>query len=182
MPESGALLILCNHQSYLDPPLVGSTVVRRELDFFARAGLFRNPAFGWLIRALNSIPVDVENGRPSKASIRAILDRLERGRAVLMFPEGARSSDGHMQPFERGCEFFVKRTGCAVLPAAVEGCFHAWPRGRAPRLWEARVGLAFGHPMTADEFLAPPDPLARLRHRIDELLEELHAAGVHPWP
>jgi 1-acyl-sn-glycerol-3-phosphate acyltransferase len=154
LPDTGAVLLVANHQSYLDPPAIGSSVSRRHLEFVARLGLFQaSSLFGRLIHALNSIPIKEEGG--DAAAIKEILRRLEKGYAVLIFPEGSRSETGAMEPFKRGVAVLVKRAKCPVIPVAVEGCFDAWPRDRTwPRLLGQRVAVAFGDPIPHETLMA----------------------------
>ena len=91
VPRSGPALLVANHQSFLDPLLVG-LCSRRHLRFLARKSLFRHPGFAWLIRALNAVPIDQDG--VGKEGIRIILEQLNAGQAVVVFPEGTRTPDG----------------------------------------------------------------------------------------
>lgn len=170
VPATGAVLLVANHQSYLDPPLVGISVRNRHLDYLARAGLFEVPVLGGLLRGLNSVPIKEDGG--DAAAIKEILRRLEKGYAVLIFPEGTRSPDGTMQPFKRGIAVLVKRAKCPVVPVAVEGCFDAWPRERArPRFVGQRVAVAFGDPIPHAELMVrgPDAALEQLQAQVGRL-------------
>ena len=86
IPETGGLLVCANHQSYIDPVIVGMAF-NRSLQYVARANLFRNFFFGGLIRALDAIPLE----RGGSAALRGLLEtvkRLRNSKAVLIFPEG----------------------------------------------------------------------------------------------
>ena len=175
VPRSGPLLLVANHQSYLDPPLVGSTVYTRHIDFIARMGLFKfSGFFGWFIATLNSIPIKEEGS--DTAAIKEVLRRLEDGRAVLIFPEGSRSETGRMDDFKRGVAVLVKRSRCPVLPIAVEGCYDAWPRGTSrPRLFGARVAIHYGDPISHEDLMAngADQALVRLHDQINEMRRAL---------
>jgi 1-acyl-sn-glycerol-3-phosphate acyltransferase len=176
IPREGAVLLVSNHQSYLDPPAVGSAVSCRHLDFIARIGLFDSKLFAGLITALNSLPIKEEGG--DTAAIKEVLRRLDDGRAVLIFPEGTRSEDGAMHEFKRGAAVLVKRSRCPVLPVAVEGCYDAWPRGRRrPKLRGARVAVAFGHPIEHDDLMSgsADEALTRLEREVDRMRRALRA-------
>jgi 1-acyl-sn-glycerol-3-phosphate acyltransferase len=173
VPRRGALLVVANHQSHLDPPAVGISLRYRHIVPIAKQGLFRIPVFGWLIRMLNSIPINEKEG--DAVAIRKGVKELAEGRCILIFPEGSRTPDGRMQPFKRGAWLMISRSKCAVLPAGVEGLYDAWPRSRAyPRIWRRRAAVAFGEVIDHDRLLAmgPDEGLAFLARRIDELRAE----------
>ena len=187
-PYAGPLLIVANHQSYLDPPLV-VMCIQRHVSFMARAGLFRNRLFGAWISGLNSIPLN-ENA-PDTAAIRLAIELLGQGRAVLIFPEGSRSEEGAMHQFKRGVWVLLSRARCPVVPVAVEGAFDAWPRSRAlPRFWGQRLAAKVGDPIAPETLLTLGDRegLALLAGRIDrmrlDLRRQLRAAsgGRYPAP
>jgi 1-acyl-sn-glycerol-3-phosphate acyltransferase len=163
------VIIAANHESHLDPPLIGCGP-RRPMCFVARVGLFSFRPLGWLISALNAIPI--RQGEADTAAIRAVLGALEAGRPVLIFPEGSRTFDGGLQPFARGITVLLKRSKCPVVPAAVAGCFEAWPRTRSfPFLRGRRVAVVFGAAIGHDELMkdGPDAALALLRERIEGL-------------
>jgi len=85
IPRTGGVLVVSNHQSVMDPPLVGMGCPRR-MNYLARETLFRFGPFRWLITSLDAIPIDREGVR--LAGIKESLRRLKRGEMVLMFPEG----------------------------------------------------------------------------------------------
>lgn len=177
VPAFGACLIASNHQSHLDPPLVASSILHRAIHFVAKADLFRFWAFAWLIRNLNSIPVK-QDGSADMGAIREILARLSIGAPVLIFPEGSRTLDGRLAPFQRGVALLVKRAGCPVVPCAVEGCRDTFPRGGGlPRFWGRHVAVAFGTPIPHDELLkdGAEAGLLRLAGEIEALRLELRS-------
>jgi 1-acyl-sn-glycerol-3-phosphate acyltransferase len=128
MPMRGPALLVANHQSFLDPPLVG-VAARRELVYLARKTLFRNPFFAGVIRAHNAVPIDQDG--IGKDGIRTILDQLKLGRAVLVFPEGERTPDGAMRPFKPGIQLLIKKTQAPIVPVGIAGAYDAWPRWRS---------------------------------------------------
>jgi 1-acyl-sn-glycerol-3-phosphate acyltransferase len=170
MPLEGPALVVANHQSYLDPPLVGMAA-RRELVYLARKTLFRNQFFAAFIRAYNAVPIDQEG--IGKEGIRTILDQLERGRAVLVFPEGERTPHGGMLPLKPGIHLLIKRTQSWIVPVGIAGAYDVWPRWRpapvpAPLCQPGARGIAvvIGEPF-------PSSALAGLPR--DKALEELAA-------
>jgi 1-acyl-sn-glycerol-3-phosphate acyltransferase len=140
MPARGPVLLIANHQSYLDPVLVG-VASPRQLVFLARQTLFRGP-FQYLIRSLNAVPIDQESG--GKEGLQTVLGQLAAGKAVLIFPEGTRTLDGQLQPLEPGITLLSKRAPCPIVPVGIAGAFAAWPRTHQ---WPQMAPL-----------LAPPQP------------------------
>jgi len=147
----GPVLIAANHESFLDPPLIG-IVYREDLVFLARKTLFRGIA-GWLFRRWNAVPVDQE--RPDMASLKSIVRLLREGRKVLVFPEGARTLDGTLGPAQPGVGLIVAKSGAVVQPMRIRGARAALPRG-AKRLKLAHVSVTIGPAIrfTAEEIAA----------------------------
>lgn len=171
VPMTGPVVLLANHTSHLDPPLIGGAT-RRQLSFLARDTLF-NGAFGWLIRSYDALPVDRDGS--GLAGIRATLKRLKQGGAVLLFPEGTRSPDGRMQPFKPGFVALVKRTGASIVPIGIAGAHAAWPRGSSrPRLG-GRIAAYYGEAI-APERLADLDDEALVALAAERVAECLQSA------
>lgn len=186
VPQTGAVLLVANHQSFLDPPLVGMNLRPRHTDYIARSTLFL-PGFGLVLKLLNCIAIEEDSG--DVGAIRITLERLESGHAVVIFPEGNRTEDGAMQPFKRGAALLVKRSKCPVVPVAVEGCFDAYPRQRAfPVLGGSPIAVMYGHPISHDELMkdGADAALRRLEREIETMRMELRRKirritdGVYP--
>jgi 1-acyl-sn-glycerol-3-phosphate acyltransferase len=144
VPGTGPVLLVANHSSFLDPPLVGG-VSPRPLSFMAKAELFRVPLFGGLIRRLNARPVRREGA--DAGALRTALRILQDGGVLLMFPEGTRGDEGSLREPKPGAAMLAVLSGAAVVPVFIEGSGRAWPRGRSlPR--PAKVTVTFGPPMT----------------------------------
>ncbi|MFG0256756.1 MAG: lysophospholipid acyltransferase family protein [Phycisphaerales bacterium JB043] len=175
LPHTGPALIVANHQSFFDPPLIGDCFEDRQFYPVARSELFEVPLFGSAIAMLNSIPI--RQGRVDTSAIKQIIHRLESGHPVLIFPEGSRTHDGTIQPFERGIGVILRRTRVPVIPAAIDGAFDAWPRSRPfPRFFGQRLRVLFGTPIMPG-FLPgnPDDAVALLERRVRALFDELRS-------
>jgi 1-acyl-sn-glycerol-3-phosphate acyltransferase len=158
IPSSGPALIVSNHQSILDPPVIGGAA-RRQIYFLAKAELFRIPLFGWLIRALHARPVRREGPDPRALRTAALL--LEEGKALLVFPEGTRSLDGRLGEGKSGVGMLAVTSGAPVVPAYVSGTLEALPKGAAwPR--RSQVSVSFG---PALHFKAPIGSGRKERYR-----------------
>ena len=144
VPPQGPVLLVANHSSILDPPLVGGMTPRR-LTFLAKAELFEIPGFGWLIRRLNARPLRREGADPS--ALRIAQRVLQEGGALLVFPEGTRGDEGVLREAKPGAALLAMQTGAPVVPVYVHGSGRALPRGRSlPR--PAKVVVTFGAPLT----------------------------------
>ena len=140
VPPRGPVLIVANHSSFLDPPLVGGSAPR-PVSFMAKAELFRIPLFGGLIRRLNARPV--RRGGADAGALRTALRILQEGGALLMFPEGTRGPEGTLRPAKPGAAMLAILSGARVVPAFIRGSGRAWPRGRRlPR--PAKITVTFG--------------------------------------
>jgi 1-acyl-sn-glycerol-3-phosphate acyltransferase len=179
VPAHGPALLIANHQSFLDPPLVG-VASPRPLCFLARKTLFRNRLFGWLIRSLQAVPVDQEG--IAKEGLKAILEQLQRGRAVLVFPEGERCRDGRLHPLRPGILLLVKRLRLPIIPVGIAGAYDAWPRHRrlpwcSPLFLSptaARLAVAIGPPVDSQSLagLSKDEALARLHSALARVVEQ----------
>jgi len=146
IPAEGGALLVANHQSMLDIPLIG-TRVRRTVTFVARESLRKNPFLRWVIHTCGGITVT--RGRADRAALDAIIAELKAGKLVAIFPEGTRSKDGSVREFQRGALVVAKRAGVPVVPIGLAGTGAVWPAGR-PVPGPGRLGLAVGEPLPSD--------------------------------
>ena len=178
IPSEGGVLVVSNHQSHLDPPLVGIGCPRL-MNYLARDSLFRFAPFGRFIHSINAIPIDREG--IGLAGIKEALKRLKRGEMVLIFPEGTRSSDGEIAPFRPGFTTLAVRSKAAILPVAVDGAFQAFPRWRkfpGP----GRIRVHYGTPMLPAELVGRDDRelAAEVERRVRECLAQLRVVPSAP--
>ena len=174
VPAEGPAILASNHTSFLDPPLVGAAA-NREINYLARETLFRFPVVGSILRSVNAVPVDREGG--GAAGLRAIFDRLMKGGAISLFPEGTRSTDGALQKAKSGIGLTVIKSEAPVVPVRVFGTFdalsrrHSWPR---PRKVAVRFGKALDFTALRAEAKTCTKP--RLKEIYQEVADELMKA------
>lgn len=145
LPDSGALL-LANHQSFLDPLLVGVSL-SRPVSFLARDSLFRVPGIGWLLRQTYVMSIRRESA--GAESIRESVRRLQHGYYVGIFPEGTRTVDGQLGVIKPGFQLICRRAGVPIVPVGIAGAYRALPRGA----WWVRptpVRVVYGTPISAE--------------------------------
>ncbi len=174
VPESGPVIIASNHASFLDPPLVGSCL-HRGISYLARDTLFRYPGVGWLLRNWDSVPVDREGG--GATGLKAILDRLLAGAAIILFPEGTRTRDGKLQPARSGIGLVVIKSTAPVVPVRVFGTYEAFGKHvRLPLPYQLTV--KFGKPMAFAALRAEARTCSktRLKQIYQQVADEIMAA------
>ena len=153
-------LVCSNHQSFMDPVLVGLAYPQR-MNYLARQSLFEIPVLRFLMHSLDATPIQREG--MGIGGIKETLRRLKRRELVLMFPEGTRTPNGDLQDFKPGFLALVRRSKVPVIPVAIDGAFASWPRDRRlPR--PAKVTVTVGPPILAQDYATMSD---------DELLNEL---------
>jgi len=172
IPAEGPALLIANHESFLDPIAVGLTTTR-QLCYLARKTLFTSPLFGGFLRSVGCVPVDQEG--VAKDGLKAVLDLLSQGRAVLVFPEGERTITGQMNPLKPGIQLLIKRTKAPIVPVGIAGAFDAFPRSRKfPRF--SPLFMPAGRGTMAVSVGAPLDARHYLELPRDKLLVELQQA------
>ncbi len=172
VPQSGPVLVIANHESFLDPIAVG-LAVRRRIHYLARKTLFTNPTFGNYLRSVGCVAVD--QAGVAKEGLKTSIELLQSGKALLIFPEGERAWDGKMLPFKPGLLLVLRKAPVTILPVGVAGAYEAYPRkAKLPRFAPlfcppngCALACSIGKPI-------PPEKYQHLER--DELLDFLFQA------
>lgn len=143
IPRVGGVLLVSNHISLLDPVVVGSAA-NREIHFMARSNLFKIPGLGRLITAFNAYPVN--RWSADFGALRRTISLLKEGKAVLIFPEGTRSTDGTMGKAHDGACFIAHRANVPTIPVYHCGAEEMLPRG-SRRMRRSKLNVIFGEPI-----------------------------------
>lgn len=169
--EEGSCVLAMNHQSYLDPPLAG-IACQREIHYLARKTLLRWPILGPIFPELNVVPVDQE--RADMSALKAVIKLVRAGHCTVIFPEGARTLDGQLQPAQPGLGLIIAKTLCPVVPMRIFGADRAFPRDGRLRLFQP-ITLVVGEPLrfTQADLV---EPRRELYQRLSERVMERIAA------
>lgn len=169
IPRHGPFIVASNHASHLDPPVVGA-MVPRQMAFFARKTLWKPGLASWWLDGVGTIPVDRDGGSDVSA-IRRVLQTLQKGKALILFPEGTRSPDGQLQPAKPGVGLIACKTQAPVLPARIFNSNEAF--GRSNRLRPGTpISVVFGPVLAPSEY---DDPQAG-KERYQRASERIMAA------
>lgn len=166
VPESGPVLIASTHASHADSMALGAAL-RRPVYFLGDERLEGWPVLGPLLPKLGM--VGVRRGRADTEALDKIRALLDRGEAVVVYPEGSRSRDGRVYRPRSGVSRLAAELQVVVVPAAVVGSYEVWPTGTKPRALGGPVRIRFG------ERLAPPQETPASRRRFNAHLHEVLA-------
>jgi 1-acyl-sn-glycerol-3-phosphate acyltransferase len=158
LDEGRQFIVIFNHTSHLDVPLVGISVGLRIMYNLCMPGkkeLFADPKTRWIGNLSGAIPLDREITDTTTARI--LLRALHNGQNLLIAPEGTRSLDGQLQPFKIGFVKLAHKANVLILPVAIRGADKAMPKGASfPR--PRKISVVVGDPIDPREHLgAKPD-------------------------
>lgn len=185
VPPEGPVLLVSNHASVLDPPLIAG-MTPRPVTFLAKAELFEIPVFRDLIRRLNARPIRRDGSDPG--ALRAALRALENGEVLLVFPEGTRGDERELRPAKPGVGLLAVVSQAPVVPVYIRGTGRSWPRGRKfPR--PAKVRVWFGPPLRfaggvgpgrKESYDAASREIMAAIARLKDAMDSLEASRVSP--
>lgn len=166
-----AYVIVSNHQSLADIPLVAH--LRVDAKWMGKAELFRLPVIGWLFRMSGEVPVERGDRRKAARALLRCASYLRQGLSLVFFPEGTRTRDGELLPFNDGPFQLAIREGVPVLPLVVDGSGAALPRGTWIFRGTQDIYLKVLAPLAATGYTVKQS--AELRDRVrDYMADELH--------
>ena len=178
-PAAGPFLIASNHASHLDPPIVGSQI-SKQMRFFARRSLWNNRLLAWWLDKVETIPVERDSG--DIGAIKRVLQALKEDRAVVLFPEGTRSPDGHLQKAKAGVGLMACKTGVPVVPCRVYGSFAAFGKGAKIPRFGSPVTVVFGRPIPASDYDDPTAGKARYETAAQRIMDRIAALPEPVYP
>lgn len=181
VPRQGGVLLVSNHQSFLDPVLA-TLALPRECNYMARNTLFDISWLRPIMAYLNAFPV--KRGTADMGAIKETLRRLKAGKVVLTFPEATRTTDGRIGAMRAGVVLLARKARVPIVPTLILGAFESWPRtAKLPK--PHSVLVAYANPVYPHEHADWSDEqcVAAVRDRILELRARFQAhlpAARHP--
>ncbi len=182
VPDAGPVILAPVHRSFLDF-LVVSEVTRRKIFYMAKDDLWKSPLLGSFLEAIGAFPVN------RSGADRLALDRaqevLERGDALIVFPEGTRRHGPVVEDLQEGAAFLAARTGAPVVPIGVGGSARAMPKGSKlvrPVKIHLRVGRALPAPARTGRGRVPRSQVhafsEQIRAELQRLFDQAEAAAA----
>lgn len=139
IPENGGIVLCSNHINWLDPILIG-ICVKRKIYFMAKAELFSNKFFAFIMKSINAFPV--KRGTADISAIKKSFNIIKNGEILGIFPEGTRSKTGKLLPAEPGASVIALKTNAPVIPVRVQGSY----------LIGGNLRLTIGKPISFEEY------------------------------
>lgn len=174
VPNSGSLLIIPNHQGHFDYPVLFSLIPRHFI-FMIKKELLDVPFFGKTLKIAGYIPVDREGRMSVHRAMEKVAQALERGKAVVVFPEGTRTWDGKIGEFKVGAFLLAIKLGVPILPVAISGSFgimrrHTW------QIYPKRVKVKIGEVIKVEKHEnVGHEQLKKIMQQVNQQIESLHA-------
>ena len=139
-------MVLCNHQSYIDP-FFSQSWFCRHFYFVARQTLYVRKILGPILRSLLIIPI--KQGEGDISAMKAIISKLKEGKMICLYPEGSRTFDGRIIDVKPGFALLSRRGKAKIIPTVIEGAFEFWPRTKK---WPkpTRVSIMYGEPIEVE--------------------------------
>lgn len=150
VPKEGPLVVVSNHASYFDPPIL-SSCVGRPVAYMAKEELFKVPVLKDAIRLYGAYPVNRQAA--DRSSIRAALNSLEAGWATGVFLQGTRTEDGRITEPKLGAAMIAAKAKVPLLPVSLWGTANILEKGSAmPQLVPitVRIGQLIDPPSSTE--------------------------------
>ena len=162
VPASGAFIVAANHLSFLDSVLT-QALMPRPVAFFAKAEYFtgtgvKGAAMRTFFEGVGSIPVERDQQAASVAALKTLLDRLEQGSGIGIYPEGTRSRDGLLYRGRTGVGWLALTSGAPVVPVGLIGTENLQPAGKKwikPQHFTMKVGRPLYFQKTGPDHALP---------------------------
>lgn len=176
--RNGPVILLSNHQSLFDVPVL-YTFIDVPFRWMAKSSLFRIPLVGLAMRAADYIPVERGDSRKSLQSLFDAAELIQKGKSVIVFPEGTRGeADGTMLPFKKGAFLLARKAAVTLQPVVIWGNQDVMPRERdrwLQRFYSGDVYVEVLDPIPPEEFrdMKAEEVAAMVRQRMEHAMDRL---------
>lgn len=174
VPPRGPLIIVANHVSFIDPPLLAASIPR-PIIFLAKRELFNHGIMGPMVRLYGALEINRE--RAQREPLHKLLDHLARDQPIGLFPEGTRSR-GRMRRAKPGVALVALRSGAPILPVGITGSQRV--RGFRSLFTRPRIIVSIGQPFTLP-VLEGPVGRAQLTSMTDIIMRRIAAQLPHEY-
>lgn len=164
IPQKGSIIVAPNHKSYFDPPLVGVAFRKRLVHYMAKAELFKNPVFGWILKMCGTFPV--KRGKVDQSAIRQAIKLIRDGHILGIFPEGTRIKKDELGRFHSGMASLAMMTGTNILPVAIVGSKTMPKRGK-------HLAVLIGKPIEVKKEKPDSEKIKKLNEIVKKEIEQL---------
>lgn len=166
LPKEEGFIIACTHTGWVDILWLGVSVLPMKVHYMAKKELFESGSLRWLMKQLNTFPVDRENPGPS--SIKTPVRMIKDGKTVGVFPSGTRTSED--VPLKRGAVTIASHAKCKIVPAAYSG-----PNNFKELLKWQRPSVIFGEPIQINKELPKKERLEVMAEELDTAMKDLQS-------
>jgi 1-acyl-sn-glycerol-3-phosphate acyltransferase len=171
VPQQGRLLVVSNHASDFDPPIVANCV-GRPVAFMAKESLFRVPVLKQAIQLYGAYPV--KRGAADRAALKAAMDSVKQGWATGVFLDGTRTVDGMVHDPKIGAAWLAAHTDALLLPVCLWGSHAIFSQGKFPRSVPLTIRIA---PPIAPPASTKRADLEAVTAECAAVINQLHALG-----
>ncbi len=168
IPKKGSFILVSNHGSLLDPPLLGHAV-GRNISFMAKAELFRIPFLGYIIKACGAYPV--KRGIADKNTIKIACEKLSNNNSIGIFIDGTRQKDGRVNKPKQGAALLAFKNQKLLLPVAIINS-HRLVRIRFCIPFFTKIVIKVGKPINPPK-VSSKDDLATLTKSLQESINNM---------
>jgi 1-acyl-sn-glycerol-3-phosphate acyltransferase len=169
-----ASIYIPNHLSIFDIfALLAALPV--DFKFIFKEEIMRVPMLGWAMRKAGYISIDRSSPAKARRTFKQAVDMIRNGTSLVIFAEGTRSRNGHLQPLKRGAFQLAIASGSPIVPVAIKGSNEIMPRGSF-RLKGGSIAIQLGSPISTGTYnrKSMPQLIERVTGSLRKMLEEEH--------
>lgn len=167
-------ILVSNHQSNFDIfALLGYLPI--QFRWTAKASLFRIPFLGWAMARIGYIPIERESPKKAYKSMLQAAEKVKKGVSVMIFPEGTRSPDGHLQPFKKGVFLIALKSKAPILPITIKGTNKIMRKGDW-RTYPGEVEIIIDQPIETTQIAASEEE--QLSAKVRQIIIKNLSSGI----